>query len=115
MKDSIPINLTMNDIASLCDKALELIDKLVRCKICPEYIWRPEMSQPRWHPNTIGEWLRIFDQIDLDTLPEDPPPLERPSEIFQPKGPTAKELKIFRRILGPKGQKGQGIERSVQC
>ncbi len=51
--------------------------------------------------NTLPEWLRIIDAVDLDTLPEDPPPLEGPGKTFeQAPAPRAEELKLAARMLG---------------
>jgi hypothetical protein len=100
LKNDIPINLTMADIAMMCGEPIEIIDRLARCRICPAYVWKSKMSQPRWHPNTIGQWLRILEDVDLDSLPLNPPPLQRPTEVFRDRGPTKKELALVRKVLG---------------
>jgi len=99
-RDQIPIHLTISDIAGLCDSNPETIDRLIRSGIHPPWRWTRQMSRPRFGWDTIPAWLRILSDVDLSSLPSDPPPLQRPADVFEQTGPTADELQTAARILG---------------
>jgi len=82
----LPHHFTTREIADLLDQPAVLLQRLVRCKICPPWIWRKRWPEPRWPLSTVPEWLRILDRVDLNSLPLDPPPLERS------RGPTVEQL-----------------------
>ncbi len=101
MKNRMEIFLTIRDVADLCSIDVSVIDRLARCGIHPPWRWARPMKSPRWSESTIPQWLQILDEIDLSSLPADPPPLEGPGKTFaQAPAPTADELKLAARMLG---------------
>jgi hypothetical protein len=93
------------EVANLLQVDPEIIDRLIRLNIHPERVWMPKWKQPRFSAETFPEWRRILETIDLATLPADPPPLQRPAEVFQKSrriGPTKEELLIAAKMCGIK-------------
>jgi hypothetical protein len=104
MKKLIPLqhHHTAREVAALLQKDPGVIDRLIRCHRHPVWKWAPRWKEPRFAAEAFPEWRRILDTVDLDSLPEDPPPLERPEETFSGsrRGPTDKELAIAGRMCG---------------
>ena len=102
MKNRLEIYLTIHDVADLCSVPVSIIDRLTRSNIHPPWGWLPSMKEPRFSPSALPEWLRILDAVDLNSLPRNPPPLQRPAEVFnkEQSGPTDEGLVIAARMLG---------------
>ena len=79
----LPHFFSITELADLISQPPELIARLVRCGIHPPWTWRERWHEPRFAIETLPEWLQILDTVNLDTLPENPPPLERPAEAFR--------------------------------
>ena len=92
------------EVAALLQANPVIIDRLMRCGIHPLWTWEPRWKEPRFRADTIPEWRRILDTVDLDSLPENPPPLERPEETFREsrQGATAEDLAVARKMCGVK-------------
>jgi len=99
---SLPHLHSSKEVANLLQVDPGIIDRLIRSKIHPEWVWMPKWKKPRFAAETFPEWHRILESFDLNSLPEDPPPLERPADVFQNRrrGPTAAELKIAAKMCG---------------
>lgn len=100
---NLDVHLSIEDVASLLKLPNEKIEMLIRCGIHPPWHWLACMKRPRFSQSTIPAWLRIRDEIDLDSLPTHPPPLEarRPTNVFDVRNePSPEELLIARRMLG---------------
>ncbi len=119
---SLPHLHTSTEVAALLQADSGVIDRLVRCGCHPPWVWKPRWKEPRWDSSTIPEWRRILDTIDLATLPKDPPPLQRPSEVFKKNrmGPTKAELATAARMCGVKRHQNEktppmGVSPSISC
>ena len=97
----VPICDTIFDVAELNHVPSWDIERLIRCGIHPPYHWGPRLKLPRFHPNTRPEWARILSDVDIDSLPENPPPLKRrPERCERSTEPTEDELTLAAKILG---------------
>lgn len=99
-REPIPNFLRIEDLAGLLDTTPDVLELLIRCQIHPPWRWTRQMKRPRFGWKTVPEWLRILESVDLDTLPSDPPPLQRPEEVFEDRGPTPQDLMIAAGICG---------------
>jgi|GEM_PF-1122502 len=45
--------------------------------------WRPHWPEPRFHDDAIPAWLRAIHDYPADSFDGEPPPLERPSRVFE--------------------------------
>jgi hypothetical protein len=99
---TLPHLHTSGEVAGLLQVDPEIIDRLIRCKRHPLWTWKPRWKEPRWDSAKIPEWRSILDTVDLDSLPADPPPLQRPTDVFRNRrrGPTAAELRIAAKMCG---------------
>jgi hypothetical protein len=93
---SMPHYHTSREIAALLQTDPDVIDRLVRCRIHPCWFWKNHWREPRWASSTIPEWRHVLDNVDINALPENPPPLERPADAIERRRgrPTAAELRI---------------------
>ena len=82
-KDKLSHFSSIPEIADRTGRPESLIRRMVNAKRCPYWIWKPRWREPRFHESSIPEWLRLLDEVDLDALPEDLPPLERPQKVFR--------------------------------
>jgi len=95
-RNSLKAYLSMTEIADLLNQPENLIRRMVNAKRCPGWIWKLHWKQPRFAQSSIPEWLRLLDEIDLDTLPLNPPPLERPEQVFkQSRKAIEADMKLF--------------------
>jgi hypothetical protein len=100
MNSALKHSLSIVEVADLTGHVPETIHKLAALGRCPTYLWRKKWKQPRWEELSIGEWLRTLASIDVNALPEQCPPLERPEAVFSESRqlPTAAELRIAARM-----------------
>jgi len=104
-RKELPNYLTTDQMADLIGKPPALLERLLRCGIHPPYKWRRNCKQPRFGIETIGAWAKIADSIDLDSLPVNPPSLERPTEVFRnSRKETRADVKLFLSLLPRKNQ-----------
>ncbi len=82
-RNNCPHLFNITEIADLLNHPEGLIRRMVNAKRCPGWIWKPRWKEPRFSESSISEWMRILDQIDLDGLPSNPPPLETPTQVFK--------------------------------
>jgi|SRR5271157_4686084 len=101
---TLPHYHTSGEIAALLTIDSAVINRLIRASIHPPWTWKPRWKEPRWDSSTISDWLNILNSVDLNSLPKNPPPLERPEETFREsrRGPTAKELVVSAKACGIK-------------
>ena len=105
-REKLPVYLTIFDVADALGVPSHLIITLLRCGIHPPYHWARRMKLPRFAPDTLADWKRILKDVDLDTLPTNPPPLKRrPERCERERGATEKELAIFEKLIGKPSKK----------
>jgi len=80
---SLPHFLTGREIAHLFQQPPELIDRMVRCGIHPPWTWRKRWPEPRWPDDSFPAWHRILSDVDVSSIPQNPPPLEHPARTFR--------------------------------
>src|SRR5208283_5209373 len=99
---TLPHCHTSREVEGLLQADPGIIDRLVRSGIHPPWVWQKRWCEPRWDSSTISDWLNILDTVDLDSLPENPPALERPVEAFQcrRRGATTAERLIAAKMCG---------------
>jgi hypothetical protein len=101
----LPHYFSTDEMADLIGKPPALLERLLRSHRHPPYVWRRNWKRPRFGIETIGPWLKILDEIDLDSLPTNPPPMERPTEVFrESRKATAADVKLFLSLLPVKTQ-----------
>ncbi len=114
--ENLPHYFSAAEIADLIGQPPALLERLLRCGIHPPWVWRSHWKQPRFGIEAIGPWLKILDEIDLDTLPVSPPPLERPEEVFRDsRKATNADVKQFLRLLPVKTQERLRAEMRSQA
>jgi len=87
------------EMGTLLGQPPGLLTRLVRSRIHPPYVWKPPWREPRWPLSTVPQWLQILRSLDLSSLPENPPPLERPVDVFERLDePTQAELTVAEKI-----------------
>lgn len=103
----LPHFFTAREIADMFQQPAALIDRMIRTGIHPPFIWRPRWAAPRWSEDSFPAWNKILRDVDLSTLPEDPPPLTRPEKVFEgsrPRGATRQQLDQFLRLFPKREQ-----------
>jgi len=108
----LPHYFSIDELADFISQPPALIERLCRCKIHPPWIWGSRWREPRFPIETAPEWQRILDSVDPNTLPENPPPLERPTWVFkQSRKRRDTDLEIILKCLPPKTTERLRTER----
>ncbi|MFH1113713.1 MAG: hypothetical protein V1792_07300 [Pseudomonadota bacterium] len=95
---------SFQEVADLLGVEESLLRRLFASGIHPQYIWHSHWPEPRFDEQAICDWIKILRDVDLDSLPEKIPPLERPEDAFEHsrrryRKPSKRDLEIFAQLL----------------
>ena len=103
----LPHLSSSQEVADLLGAEESLLRRLFASGIHPPYIWHTRWPGPRFDEQAICDWIKILRDVDLDSLPEKTPPIERPEDAFEHSRrrhpePSKSDLEIFAQGLPKK-------------